>query len=259
MIDVHNVTQHYGVRPVLRDVSLHVGEGELVAVLGPNGMGKTTLLAAMAGILSPQHGYVEINGLRRRSSVENELAIRRQAVYLPDHPWLPKNRTGREFLLGVGRLYDIPEDRLMDHSTRLLQLFELSKEGDWPISSYSNGQKHKIAICGALITDAPILILDEPFSGGLDPSGILALRQVLRRLTRERRATVVMSTPVPELIEEMVDRVVILREGEVLAADTVGNLRRQMQCSGPLSEVLQRLIHPETLKNLERYFEEDGR
>jgi ABC-type multidrug transport system ATPase subunit len=103
MIRLTGVTQHYGVRPVLRDVSLSIETGERVVVLGPNGMGKTTLLGVIAGVLSPQRGDVEIDGLVRRSSAEAELAIRRRVVYAPDHPWLPKNRTGREFVLALPR------------------------------------------------------------------------------------------------------------------------------------------------------------
>jgi ABC-type multidrug transport system ATPase subunit len=183
------------------------------------------------------------------------LAIRRRVVYAPDHPWLPKNRTGREFVLAVGRLYGLDETHLLDHVERLLALFELSREGDWPISSYSNGQKKKIALCTALVSEAPILLLDEPFSAGLDPAGILALKRVLQRLPDEREATIVMTTPVPELVEELADRIAIIREGRLLAVDTSAGLRRQTQCSGPLAEVLERLIHPETLKNIERYFE----
>jgi ABC-type multidrug transport system ATPase subunit len=114
MINVVNVTQHYGIRPVLRRINLSIPGGSLAAVIGPNGMGKTTLLAVIAGVLTPQHGQIEIDGLRRKSSVDVELEIRRKVVYLPDRPWLPKNRTGREFLLGVGRLYDIPVERLID-------------------------------------------------------------------------------------------------------------------------------------------------
>src|SRR5271156_4019920 len=102
MIELVNVTQHYGVRPVLKRINLRIEKGELVVIVGPNGMGKSTLLAAMAGILQPQHGHVAIGGLRRRESVEAELAIRRQTVFLPDHPWLPASRTGRDFLLAVG-------------------------------------------------------------------------------------------------------------------------------------------------------------
>lgn len=258
MINVVNVTQHYGVRPVLRDVSLEINRGELVAILGPNGMGKTTLLSAMAGILSPQKGYVEIDGQRRRRSIDEEIAIRKQVAFVPDHPWLPLHRTGREFLLGVGRTYDLDDERLMEHADRLLDLFELSEEGDWPIQNYSNGQKHKIALGAAMICEAPVLLLDEAFSGGLDPSGILALKRVLRYLTERKEATAVISTPVPELVEEVADRIVILRDGSVAAFDTLDGLQRQTACDGPLSEVLERLIHPETLNRLARYFQEDA-
>ena len=78
MIRAVDITQHYGVRPVLRQVSLEIETGELVAILGPNGMGKSTLLSVLAGVLSPQHGHVEIDGLARRSSEQHELEIRRR-------------------------------------------------------------------------------------------------------------------------------------------------------------------------------------
>ena len=257
MIDVVDVTQHYGVRPVLDNLSLHIERGELVAVLGPNGMGKTTLLSLIAGVLSPQKGYVEIDGLRRRASIEDELAIRKRVVYVPDHPWLPVNRTGREFLLGVARLYDIDDERLMRHTNRLLDLFDLDGPGDWPIKSYSNGQKHKIALCAALLCETPILLLDEAFSGGLDPSGILALKRVLRHAVDKKGASVIISTPVPELVEEVADRIVVLRNGQVLAFDTLDGLRAETDCDGSLSEVLERLMHPQTLDRLDRYFEDE--
>ena len=255
MIRVVDVTHHYGVRPVLRQVDLEVQAGELVAVLGPNGMGKTTLLGVSAGALWPLKGYVEIDGRRRRASEQDELAIRRRVAYLPDHPWLPGDRSGREFLLAVGRLYDIDDERLMDHVDRLLQVFDLQREGDWPIQSFSNGQQKKIAICATLVTEAPMLILDEPFSGGLDPSGILALKRILQYLTADRKATVIMSTPVAELVEELAQRIVVLRDGRIAAFDTAEGLRRRTGCSGPLAEVLEKLFHPYTADNLRQYFE----
>jgi ABC-type multidrug transport system ATPase subunit len=256
MIQLTDVTQHYGVRPVLKRINLTIENGQVVAIIGPNGMGKSTLLSVMAGVLSPQRGAVSIDGQLRKYTVESELAIRRRSVFLPDKPWLPKDRTGREFLIGVGRLYSIDDTELLDHVERLLQVFELEREGDWPIRSYSAGQQKKIALSSALITRAPLLLLDEPFSGGLDPSGILALKRILRRLVDRDGATVVMTTPVPEILEELADSIVVLRNGEVVAHDTAEGLRRMVQTNGMLDEVIARLIHPKTLDNLEKYFEE---
>jgi ABC-type multidrug transport system ATPase subunit len=256
MIVLSDVTQHYGVRPVLSHISLEVRHGELVVVLGPNGMGKSTLLGVMGGVLTPQGGTIAINGLVRRKSVDEELEIRRTALYLPDRPWLPANRTGREFLLGVGRLYDIPDERLMEHADRLLELFELTEKGDSPIRGYSAGQQKKVALCSALIAETPVLLLDEPFSGGLDPSGILALKKVLRQLIDRQGRTVVLTSPVPELIEEIADRVIVLHDGEILAFDTLDGLRSLTGTRGTLGQVLERLIFPETMQNLEHYFKD---
>ena len=256
MIELVDVTAHYGVRPVLRHISCRIERGELVVIVGHNGMGKTTLLGVMGGVLQPQHGHVTIDGRRRRQSVEDELAIRRQAVYLPDQAWLPALRTGREFLLGVGQLYEIEMDRLMEHVDRLLDLFELTGQGDWATNSYSAGQKKKLALASALITEAPVLLLDEPFSGGLDPSGLLALKRVLKRRVGEQRGTVVLTSPVPELVEEIADRVLVLRNGEVAAFDTLAGLRRLTSCNGSLADVLERLMFPETTRKLEEYFRE---
>jgi len=255
MIELFGVTQHYGVRPVLREITLTIAAGGVTAIVGPNGMGKTTLLGVMAGVLSPQQGEVRINGLRRRGPVDEELAIRRQVAYLPDQPWLPKNRTGREFLFGVGKLYDIDDARLLDHAERLLRLFQLDREGDWPIRSFSHGQKKKIALSAALITDCPLLLLDEPFGGGLDPAGILALKEVLKRLAKMPGRTIVMTAPDPSLIEELAEHVLVLRAGRIAAFDTPDGLRKLAGDGGALTDVIGRLTFPEARDAVERYFE----
>lgn len=254
MLRVENLTHHYGLRPVLSDVSLEVQTGELVVLLGPNGMGKSTLLGCMAGVLRPARGHVEIDGVRRRQSVDEERALRKRMVYLPDDTWLPMMRTGREFLLGVGRLYDHDDLHLFEHTDRLLRLFHLEEHGDSAISSYSTGQRKKIALATALITEAPYLLLDEPFSGGLDPAGILAMKQVLKKLADDENVTVVMTTPVPELVEELASRVAILQDGQLTAYESPATLRQQAGDGVSFEQALGRLMYPEADDAVSDYF-----
>jgi ABC-2 type transport system ATP-binding protein len=259
VIELHDITQHYGVRPVLRGISLRIERGEVVVILGPNGMGKTTLLGVMAGVLSPQKGEVLIDGLKRRGSEEEELTIRKMTVYLPDQPWLPAQRTAREFLQAVGRIYDVEGERLMAHVEQLLHLFDLDGPGDSPIRSLSAGQKKKVALCSALVAETPILLLDEPFSGGLDPAGIVTLKQIVQHHGRRRDRTIVLTSPVPELVEEIATRIIVLHDGEILAFDTLDGLQRLTAHRGTLDQVLQRLIFPDTTRKLEAYLQDFGR
>jgi ABC-2 type transport system ATP-binding protein len=254
MINVVDISHHYGVRPVLTHINFTVPKGQLVAVMGPNGVGKSTLLGIVAGIIAPAKGYVEIAGLRRRSSEGAELQIRKQTVFLADHPWLPEFMTAREWLLAVGQLYDIESDQLIDHVNRLLDVFQLADKGDSPIRSCSNGQKKKIAICGALVTDARVLVLDEPFTGGLDPSAILVLGRVLKHLADQSGVTILMASQVPELVEQMAHQVMVLSDTRVAAYDTLEGLRAKTGSKGSLPEVFAELVHPQTLEHIENYF-----
>lgn len=252
MIRVENLWHHYGVRPILREVSLQINTGELVVLLGPNGMGKTTLLGCMAGVLWPQRGHVAFDGVQRRQSAKEERDLRERIAYLPDDAWLPGNRTGREFLLAVGRLYEIDDFRLFDHADRLLKLFHLQDKQDSVINGYSTGQKKKIALASALITECPYLLLDEPFSGGLDPAGILAMKKVLKRLAEDERVTVVMTTPVSELVRDLAHRVAVIRDGKVA---TYGTPNELLELSGKdnLDDALGALMYPESIDDFEEY------
>jgi ABC-type multidrug transport system ATPase subunit len=259
VIELRQVTQKYGVRPVLRGINLRIERGELVVVVGPNGMGKTSLLAVMAGVLAPMEGEVWIGGWKRRGSVDEELAIRQSTVYLPDQPWLPAQRTGREFLLAVGQLYGVHGDRLFEHVDQLLDLFDLRDQQNSPIRTYSAGQKKKVALCSCLVTEASVLLLDEPFSGGLDPSGLLALKRILQRHAQRKELTIVLTSPVPELVEEIATRIAILHQGQILAFDTLDGLQRLTACRGSLGDVLERLVYPDTKRKLDEYFRGFGR
>lgn len=253
MIELINVTHHYGIKPTLRNVNLTVNSGELLCVMGPNGMGKSTLLSVTAGLLAPIKGQIKIDGMVRRSNIDTEKAIRKRVVYLPDFPWLPGTHTGREFLFAIGRLYEINEDRLFDHVDRLLEVFDLMDKADSPISSYSTGQQKKIGICSGLITDAPVMILDEPFSGGLDSSALLALQEILKHMAGRDDITIMMAVPVPELVEDLADRIAIIKGGQILACDSSENLKSQT-CTHTLGQALEQIIHPQGRKHMDHYF-----
>lgn len=252
MIEVSDVFHHYGLRPVLDDVSFRVQAGKTLAIIGPNGSGKTTLLSLLGGMASPSKGTVRINGLTRRGSVDDELAIRKQAVFLPDDCWLP-DVTGRQFVLGTGEIYGVPPRELFEHVDQLLKVFQLDELANASTSCYSTGQRKKIGLCSALVTDASVMLLDEPFSGGLDPAGITAMKQILKHLTARKDRTVVLTSPVPELVEEVADEVLILSEGKVLRCDSVSNLKASSNAE-TLDEALRQLIFPETQSDLEVYF-----
>lgn len=257
-IKLTNIVQHYGVRPVLRGINLEIPRGDLVAIMGPNGTGKSSLLGVMAGIISPISGLVEIEGMRRRGSIAEEVAIRRQVIYLPDQPWLPLQRTGREWLMAVGKLYDISDDRLMGHVEALLQVFDLTPQADSAISSYSTGQRKKLGLCSALVAEVPILLMDEPFSGGLDPSGLLVLKTIFQHLAKRSDRTVVFATPVPELVEEVAERILIMRDGQIAAFDTPRALRGGEDSPAELAETYARLTNPVAMEKLHKYFSEFG-
>jgi ABC-type multidrug transport system ATPase subunit len=253
MIQVTDVSHHYGLKPVLSHINLHVPAGQLVVVMGPNGVGKSTLLGIIAGLIAPAKGHVEINGLRRRASEQSELEIRRQVAFLPDHPWLPEFMTAREWLMAVGQLYDIDADHLMEHISRLLDLFQLAEKGDSPIRTCSNGQKKKVVLCGTLVTEASVLVLDEPFTGGLDPSAIMALRRVLKHLAERTNVTILMASQVPETVEQLAHRIAVLGGTRMIAYGTLEGLRTQTGCPGSLLEVFEKLVNPQTLEHIENY------
>lgn len=257
MIEARGVSHHYGVRLVLKNVNLKVNKGELVVLMGPNGMGKSTLMAALAGAISPTRGEVLIDGKVRRRTEAEERAIRAMVVYLPAEAWAPGMVTGREWLLGVGRVYGVDDDQLFDHVDRLLDLFDLREQADSSIDEYSTGQRRKISVAAALVTDAPIMLLDEPFSGGLDPSAMLALKRVLLHQVSTGQKTIVMATPVPDLVEDLIGtdrgRVGVLKDGKLVAFDTISRLRAESGITGKFEEVYEKLVDSKGAKSVERY------
>jgi|GEM_PF-326371 len=243
----------HGAKFILRDLNFLISRGEIAIIVGVNGVGKSTLLATIAGAVSAARGTVKVFDHPRRRSVESERAARRMAVYLPDEAWLPGSMQVREYLGAAAALFEIPVADAIDRIDALLDLFALTDVESQSLKSLSTGQKKKVGLCSALLADRELLLLDEPFSGGLDPAGISALRRVLLNRAREHQQTIVLTTPVAELVAELADRLLILRDGG-LAHDLDHNeLRRRLETTPSLADALNELIFPDAEQRIQRF------
>ena len=222
MIQTVNLTRYYASLAAVQDLSLTVEQGELFGFLGPNGAGKTTTIRMIVGLLRPTEGTVKVAG----HDVQQEpLAVKRAVGYLAQTPLLYERLTGREFLRFLGGLYGLSDEKIETRAQHLMTLMELSDKADQLIESYSGGMRHKIGLCGALLHEPPVLVLDEPLAG-LDPYSARRTKDLLRDLCRQG-STVFLSTHVLEVAERVCDRVGILNQGHLVAVGTMEALRAQ--------------------------------
>jgi len=255
VVEAENLWCAHSWRYVIKGISFRVYRGEIAVVVGVNGVGKTTLLSNIAGAVSPARGVVRVFGQPRRASVDSERAARKRTVFLPDQAWLPGSMLVREYLGAAAELFSIPEAEAIDRIDSLLDLFNLTESGSQLLWNLSTGQKKKVGLCTALLPDRDLLLLDEPFSGGLDPAGISALRRVLLHRAHEKGQTIVMTTPVAEVVAELADRLLILRDGTL--AEDLDRQNLQQRLAGPLStaDAINSLIFPDVEDRITRFLD----
>ena len=249
-VEIESVTKRYDGRPALEQVSLELRGGETLALLGANGAGKTTLLKCIVGLLTPIEGRITIDGLDRR---RDHLEIRRFTAWLADQPFLYGHFKGRSWLEMVADIYSIRAAKRDEQIGDLLEIFDLEDLADRKIASYSNGQYKKLAICGLLIANARLLILDEPFTGEIDPPGIAALRRILSGL-RERGVTTILSTQMIAEAERLADRFAILHQGRLKALGSASELQARWKVDS-LEDVLDAIITKSPSDTNERFLE----
>jgi ABC-2 type transport system ATP-binding protein len=221
---------------VVNDVSFTLKPGEVVGYLGPNGSGKTTTARMVAGLLEPSSGSVHYDG---RDIREDLIGFRRRLGYIPEEPYLYPFLSGREYLQLVGRLREVPEEFLSRKIDGFLALFNLSQAGDQSIGSYSKGMRQKIVISAALMHDPDVVIFDEPETG-LDVTTTMMLRHLVRTLAARGKA-ILYSSHILEVVERVCDKVIVLHKGDVVADDSIANLRALMS-STSLEGVFAQLV-----------------
>jgi ABC-2 type transport system ATP-binding protein len=210
-------------RPVLDDVSLTVRRGEIFGLVGENGAGKTTLLKILATVLLPDRGSVTVDGL---DVVSQAAAVRTRVAVVPaDERALFWRISARENVRLFASLYGLSgavRDAAVD---RALELVGLSKQGEQQVGSFSTGMRQRTLIARALVTQPPVIILDEP-TRSLDPVSARELRRFVREtLCHELGATIILATHSTEEALQLCDRAALMVRGRIVATDTLARLQ----------------------------------
>lgn len=241
MIEVRHLTRLYGDRVAIRDLSFTVNPSEIVGLVGPNGAGKTTTLRCLTGILRPTSGTIRIAG---HDLLTAPLHAKRALAFVPDEPALFEQLTVEEHLKLIGRIYDAPADE-----SRLAQILgELDLVDRRPAfpAELSRGMKQKLAIACALVHRPTVLLLDEPLTG-LDPLAIRRMKETIQHIAAAGAAVLLSSHLLP-LVEQLCSRVLILRQGTIVADGSVPELLVQAASSGSrtLEDAFISLMNPQT-------------
>ena len=219
VIHTAGLTKYYGETAGIVDLDLAVASGEVFGFIGPNGAGKTTTIRLLLNFLRPSRGSGTIFGM---DIAGGSLSIRRRVGYLPGELGLYPSMTGREFLLYFSGLRGIDTAAM---TARLAERFDLDL--DRRIKEYSKGNRQKVGLVNAFMHEPELLILDEP-TGGLDPLMQLEFAELLVEVRQEGRTVFLSSHYLPE-VERVADRVGIVRQGHLIAVDTLAGFRSRIQ------------------------------
>ena len=220
MIEVDNLTKFYGDSPAVRDLSFAVQPGEVMGLVGPNGAGKTTTLRCCTGVIPPTRGAVRIHGA---DLATDPVGAKRQLAFFPDEPRLFEYLTVWQHLVFVARLYGVAD--FAARAQPLLAELEMADKRDLLPGELSRGMKQKLAIACGLLHAPRVIFFDEPLTG-LDPAGIRRMKQTMRRLAREG-AAVILSSHLLSMLEEVCTHVLILKQGEKIAAGSLAKVRQR--------------------------------
>ena len=216
IMEIKNVTKYFGNKKIIDNISLYVNEGEIYGFLGPNGAGKTTTIKMALGLLSIDEGTIEINGYDIKKNFEKAMESIGGIVENPDmYGYL----TGRENLKLYARIRNIGNDRIDE----VIKLVDMEKAADMKVSKYSLGMKQRMGLALTLLHKPKILILDEP-TNGLDPVGIKSLREILKKISKEEKTAVFVSSHIIAEMQTMCDKIAMIQNGKIIKVSDIDSL-----------------------------------
>lgn len=222
MIEVSELTKYYGERKGVGPMSFCIESGEVIGLLGLNGAGKTTTLRVLSSDLLPTSGQVLIDGV---DLIQDPEQVRPKIGYLPERPPLYEEMQVREYLQFAARLRGVKAVDLQRRVDQAVEHTELDRESQSAIGSLSHGYRQRVGIAQAIVHSPKLLLLDEPTSG-LDPVQIVEMRELVRSL-RGEHTIVISSHNLPE-ISETCDRLLIIRDGQIVASGSEDELATRL-------------------------------
>ena len=220
MIEVANLTKRYAGQTAIADLSFTVAKGEIVGFLGPNGAGKSTTMRILSCFLPATSGTARVAGFDVFKEADE---VRRRIGYMPENNPLHQEMRVREYLKFRARLKGLSRKRSRERVDVVMQQCALTDVSKKIIGHLSKGFKQRVGLADALVHEPELIILDEP-TIGLDPNQIRSVRQLIKDLGRKH--TVLISTHILPEVEMTCSRVLIMRHGKILAADTPQNLEK---------------------------------
>jgi ABC-2 type transport system ATP-binding protein len=221
-LELVDLRREFGDKVAVDDVSLRVPHGSFYGLVGPNGAGKTTAISMAVGLLRPSGGRAVVQGA---DVWQDPIAAKEQLGVLPDGLALPERLTGGELLTYWGRFRGMPAATVASRTAELLRILELEEAEQLGtlVGEYSTGMRKKVGLATALLHGPTVLVLDEPYEA-VDPVSARVLTAILRRFTATG-GSVVISSHVMALVEQLCDRVAIIVDGRVVADGTLAEVR----------------------------------
>src|SRR6185437_13704550 len=226
MIEVENLTKRYAGHTAVSGISFTVKRGEIVGLLGPNGAGKSTTMRILSCFLPATSGSVRVAGL---DVFYDSTEVRRRIGYMPENNPLHGDMRVREYLKFRARLKDLGLRRSRERVDTVMEQCSLTDVSKRIIGQLSKGYRQRVGRADALVNEPELIILDEP-TIGLDPHQIRSVRKLIKSLADSH--TVLISTHILPEAEMTCNRMLIMFEGKILAADTPDNLQRLVSANG---------------------------
>ena len=223
VLEVRNLAKSYGPFPGVWDVSLSVQQGTIHGFLGPNGSGKTTTIKCIMGLLRKTSGEIRVFGQQPRGDA---VALKGRVGYLPELPSYPTYLKGKEVLFTYGRMRGLADEKLLEESKALLGRVGLDSAAEKAVGKYSKGMQTRLGLAVALLGSPELLILDEP-TEGLDPVGVVDVRNLLKKLMSEGHTVLLSSHQLPEA-QQMCGMVTVVKEGRTVTEGSVEELAKRL-------------------------------